>query len=115
MKPIIKSQDHPIALSQGKRANYYTQSSVQTRVNDFWDRKKKSIHTLRMAFYISITWTNKRKLNFRWLPYFRSENLQGENRTMIISDIEKPLIRYLGNMSINIDKYTVCYRVSRSL
>ena len=58
--------------------NYKAQWSVQNQVNNWWDtRKEKSIH-VTYGFSISITWTNERKLNFRWLLYFRSENIQGE-------------------------------------
>ena len=42
-------------------------------------KKHKSMHII-YGFSVSITWTNERKLNFRWLPYFRSTNLQGGNQ-----------------------------------
>ena len=37
-----------------------------------------SVHVM-YGFSISITWTNERKLNFRWLLYFRSGKVEGEN------------------------------------
>ena len=78
-----------------KEQIFFTQSSVQAQVNNVWDRRKEKYTRYVWLFSISITWTNERKLNFRWLPYFRSGNLQGENRTMIINNIKRCLFTFV--------------------
>ena len=62
--------------------------NVRSRTNNCcWDTRNIKKYTLHVmyGFSISITWTNERKLNFRWLLYFRSGKVQGKNWTMHIA------------------------------